>query len=389
VDAALFERLVALRRDLHRHPEPAWQETRTAERVCAELERLGIGYRSGVAGTGVFAELPGLTSAPIVALRADMDALPITEETGLEYASVNDGVMHACGHDGHTAMLLGAAELLARESTLPCTVRLLFQPAEETGRGALPMIDEGALDGVAFIFGGHLDGAYAVGEIVVHGGAVNASTDEFTIELTGPGGHAARPHETVDPIVAGSLLVSALQTVVARSVAPSDAAVVSVGRFDAGTATNVIATSAKLQGTLRALDPGVRAALIDSVRQIAESTAAAQGVEASVEILEGTPAVINHPDATAPAREAARHAAGDAGVVPLRKPNLGGEDFGFYMEKVPGCYVRIGAQPEDGPVAAHSSGFRFDEQALAVGAAYLYHVALAAGREVGAGSKTG
>ena len=380
VDNELFQRIVALRRDLHRHPELAWNETRTAAKVCETLDALGIPYRSGVAGTGVVADLGGAAGAPLVALRADMDALPITEETALEYASDTDGAMHACGHDGHTAMLFGAAELLKREGELPCPVRLIFQPAEETGTGAPAMMEEGALDDVQLVFGGHLDAAYDTGEIVVHQGAVNASTDEFVIELAGPGGHAARPHETVDPIVAGSLIVSALQTIVARSVEPSQAAVVSVGQFDAGTASNVIASRARLHGTLRALEPAVRAQLVDAVRRIAESTAGAQGVSATVEIVAGTPAVLNAPEATSLARDAAALVVGPGGVKPLRWPNLGGEDFGFFLERVPGCYVRFGAHPAGEGFPAHSSRFRFDEQALALGAAYFYHVAVLAGR---------
>jgi hippurate hydrolase len=383
VDRELFQRLVALRRDLHRHPELSWHETRTAEQVCRVLDRLGIEYRRGVAETGVVADLPGPPDVPAVALRADMDALPIEEETGLKYASVHVGVMHACGHDGHTSMLLGAAELLKRESTLPCPVRLLFQPAEETGSGARAMIEDGALDGVGMIFGGHLDAAYAPGEIVVDPTAVNASTDEFVIQLSGPGGHAARPHETVDPIVAGSLIVAALQTIVARSVQPNQVAVVTVGRFEAGTAANVIATQARLTGTLRALDAAVRTRLVTAVRQVAESTAAAQDVEVEVNFTEGTPAVVNAPEPTALARETAAIVVGDERVLPLRTPNLGGEDFGFFLQHVPGCYVRFGAQPSgETTFPAHSSRFGFDEQALAVGAGYFYQVALVAGRRL-------
>ena len=385
VDNELFQRIVALRRDLHRHPELAWRETRTAAKVCETLDALGIPYRSGVAGTGVVADLKGAAGAPLVALRADMDALPITEETALEYASETDGAMHACGHDGHTAMLLGAAELLKRERELPCPVRLIFQPAEETGTGAPAMMEEGALDDVQLVFGGHLDAAYDTGGIVVHQGAVNASTDEFVIELAGPGGHAARPHETVDPIAAGSLIVSALQSLVARSVEPSQTAVVSVGQFDAGTASNIIASRARLRGTLRALEPAVRAQLLDAVRQIAESTAGAQGVSATLEIVAATPAVLNAPQATSLARDAAALVVGPDGVKPLRWPNLGGEDFGFFLERVPGCYVRFGAHPAGEGFPAHSSRFRFDEQALALGAAYFYHVAIRAGRALAQG----
>ncbi len=385
VDNELFQRIVTFRRDLHRHPELAWNETRTATKVCQTLDALGIPYRSGVAGTGVVADLEGAAGAPLVALRADMDALPITEETALEYASDTDGAMHACGHDGHTAMLLGAAELLTRERELPCPVRFIFQPAEETGTGAPAMMEEGALDDVQLVFGGHLDAAYDTGEIVVHQGAVNASTDEFVIELAGPGGHAARPHETVDPIAAGSLIVSALQGLVARSVEPSQAAVVSVGQFDAGTASNIIASRARLRGTLRALEPAVRAQLLDAVRQIAESTAGAQGVSATLEIVAATPAVLNAPQATSLARDAAALVVGPGGVKPLRWPNLGGEDFGFFLERVPGCYVRFGAHPAGEGFPAHSSRFRFDEQALALGAAYFYHVAVRAGRALAQG----
>jgi hippurate hydrolase len=384
-DAQVYERMVAMRRDLHEHPELAWQEQRTAERLGAALDDLGIAHRR-VAGTGLVAELPGPAGAGVVALRADIDALPVTEETGLPFASTHDGVMHACGHDGHSAMLLGAAAYLAREETLPAPVRFIFQPAEETGTGAPSLIEAGVLEDVALIFGGHLDRLYAAGQMVVTTGPVNASTDEFTIELSGPGGHAARPHESVDPIVAGSHLVTALQTLVSRTVDPTQAAVVSVGQFDAGTAPNVLARRARLEGTLRAQHAEVRQQLVEALQRTAEATAAAHGVSVAVDVRPGTPPVVNAPGPTALAQEAATLAVGLEQQQPLATHNMGGEDFGFYLERAAGCYVRIGARPAGESFPAHSSKFQFDEEALAVGAAYFYHAARVAGASLAAAS---
>lgn len=380
-DAQLHERMVAIRRDLHAHPELAWRERRTAERVGAVLDELGIAHRR-VAETGVVADLPGPDGVGVVALRADTDALPVTEETGLPFASAHDGVMHACGHDGHTAMLLGAAAYLAKHKMLPTPVRLIFQPAEETGTGAPALIEAGVLDGVALIFGGHLDRLYAAGQMVVTTGPVNASTDEFVIELSGPGGHAARPHESVDPIVAGSHLVTALQTLVSRTVDPTQAAVVSVGQFDAGTAPNVLARRARLEGTLRAQHADVRTQLVAALRRTAEATAAAHGVSVAVDVRASTPPVVNAPGPTALAHEAAALAVGREQLRPPATHNMGGEDFGFYLERTAGCYVRIGARPAGDSFPAHSSRFQFDEEALAVGAAYFYHVARVAGESL-------
>ncbi len=382
-DPAVFDRMVALRRDLHQHPELSGEEARTAERIARRLTELGIPHRTAVAGHGIVADLPGPPGVPAVALRADMDALPILEETGLPFASVRAGVMHACGHDGHTSIMAGAAELLAREAALPAPVRLLFQPSEEKGTGAPAMIAAGALEGVGAIFGGHLDRLYDPGTIVVTEGPVNAATDEFTIVLTGPGGHGARPHESVDPIVAASLVVAGLQTIVARDVDPTAAAVVSVGRFHAGTAPNVLASRAVLDGTLRAQTPPVRAQLQDAVRRIAEHTAAAQGVGVTVTIQPGTPPVVNRAHLAALAREAAQHAVGPLGVQPMTAGNMGGEDFGFYLEHVPGCFVRFGARiagKESFP--AHSSRFEWDERAMAPAALYFRSVALVAGQRL-------
>lgn len=386
-DETFLAHLVEIRRDLHRHPELSWREERTADRVCHELEALGVAYRR-VAGTGVVADLPGPDGVPLVALRADLDALPITEETGLPFASVEDGVMHACGHDGHTTMLLGAARLLVDVADRPAPVRLIFQPAEEEGTGAPAMIEHGVLDGVGVIFGGHIDRLYAAGEMVVQEGPINASTDEFTMELSGPGGHGARPHESVDPIVAGSAVVTALQAIPAREIDPAQAAVVSVGMFRAGSAPNVIASKAVLQGTLRAQDPQVREHLKEAVDRVATSVGAAHRVVVSVRFHDGTPAVVNGAPSVVLARQAVEAVVGGPGVRPLATGNMGGEDFGFYLERVPGCYVRFGARPTDREShPAHSGKFTWDERVLEIGARYYKEVALVAGAALGNGWK--
>ncbi|NNG15724.1 MAG: amidohydrolase, partial [Gemmatimonadales bacterium] len=343
IDAAFTDRLVATRRDLHRHPELSWQERRTSEQIHQALERVGIRTRRVAAGTGVIADIPG-GDGPFVALRADMDALPITEETGLPFTSIHDGVMHACGHDAHTSMLLGAAELLSGDGNLPAPVRLIFQPAEEQGAGAKAMIEEGALDGVGMIFGGHVDRHFPTGNVVVTEGVVNASTDAFRIEIAGRGGHAARPHESVDAVVVASLLVMSLQTVVSREVDPVHPSVVTIGRFVAGSAPNVIAGHALLEGTIRAQEREVRQHLVDAVHRIANSVGQLHGADVQVTLTEGTPPLVNPPHMVTLARQAAHAVVGPGHVPSLHIANMGGEDFSYYLDQVPGCYVRFGAQ---------------------------------------------
>jgi hippurate hydrolase len=376
----VYDRIVSVRRWLHRYPELSGRETNTAAVIADFLQGLGVPYRTNVAGTGVVADIPGTAGVPCVVLRADTDALPIHEETGLEFASVHAGVMHACGHDGHTAMLLGAAALLSEEKDLPAPVRLIFQPAEEKGTGAQAMIQAGALDGAGLIFGGHLDRHYQPGVIVVTEGAVNASSDNFTIEIIGQGAHGARPHESIDAVVVGSLMIMALQTIVSREIDPARPSVVSVGQFQAGTAPNVIAGQAKLSGTVRAQDASVRRQLLSSIRRIAESIAQLHGAKIHVTVTEGTPPLINPPDMADLARRAAVEAVGEVNVLPLKTANMGAEDFSYYMEHIPGAYVRFGGQvPGKEGFPAHSSKFDFDEEALAVGAAYYQAVAKIAG----------
>jgi hippurate hydrolase len=389
VEPDVFQRMVEIRRDLHRHPELSWEEERTADRVEERLQELGIAARR-LCRTGLMADLGEVDGIPRVGLRADLDALPIQEETGLEFASVNSGVMHACGHDGHTAMLLGAAELLARESELPAPVRLIFQPAEERGAGAEALLDAGVLEGVGMIFGGHLDRHFSTGCLVAVEGAVNASTDGFRIAIQGEGGHAARPHEAIDAVVVGSLIVMSIQTIVSREIDPVHPSVVTVGRFDAGSAGNVIAGQAVLEGTIRAQDQEVRDHLERSIRRVVESVAQLHQAEVEVELMEGTPRLVNDQRATRLARQAARQVSGEGQVRSEAPVNMGGEDFAHYLLHVPGCYIRFGARVSGREgYPAHSSRFDFDEEALASGAAWFHQVALAAGRRLSAEAASG
>jgi hippurate hydrolase len=385
VESAVVERMVAIRRDLHRYPELSWQEYQTAERISAALYELEIPQRR-LMGTGVVADLPGGDGLDAVALRADIDALPIQEETGLPFASANDGVMHACGHDGHTSILLGAAELLAREGDLPAPVRLIFQPAEEKGAGAKALMEAGVLENVAMAFAGHLDRHFPTGILVVTDGVVSASTDHFKICVTGLGGHAARPHETIDAVVVGSLIVTAIQTIVSREIDPTHPSIVTVGRFEAGKVPNVIAGQAELEGTIRAQDPQVREHLKKSIRRMAESIGQLHQAGLEVEITDGTPPVINTPNATALARRAAVEVVGEEHVRTLGRANMGGEDFAYYLAEIPGCYIRFGARPPGGSgFAAHSSQFDFDEGALPIGAAWMAEAARLAGAALAQG----
>lgn len=384
IPSPVYDRIVEMRRDLHRHPELSWKEQRTTGRICEFLDGLGLEYDTSLAPSGVVATIPGRDdSRGAIALRADIDALPIVEETGLPFASENSGVMHACGHDGHTSILLGAASLLAAEKELPVPVKLIFQPAEETGEGAQALIAAGVLENVAMIFGGHIDRGYPLGSIIVTNGPVNASSDRFTITISGKGGHAGRPHEATDAVVVGSLLVMALQTIVSREINPAHPSVVTVGSFQAGSASNIIAEHAQLQGTIRAQEPEVRIALEQSIRRVATSVGALHGAAVDTEIKYGTPAVINQGAPTALARETAIELVGDELVRPLDHANMGAEDFGWYARDCPACYVRFGtASPDKDFFPAHSSRFDFDERTLAVAASYYHRLALHAGRHL-------
>ncbi len=383
IKKTLLQELISIRRNLHRYPELSWEEKRTSLTICKVLDTHHITYQKGIAKTGIVAEIPGKSGVPTVALRADIDGLPIKEETGLEFSSQNEGVMQACGHDGHTAILLGAGILLSQEKNLPAPVRLIFQPAEEKGTGALALISEGILKDVGIIFGGHLDRHYQTGTIVVTDGAVNASSDTFTIEIVGQGAHGARPHESVDSVVIGSLMVMALQTIVSREVDPAHPSVLSVGFFNAGTATNVIAGRATLGGTIRAQDSNVRKHLADSIQRIAVSIGKLHGAKTRVKIKEGTPPLLNTPEMAELARRGAIASVGKDNVVPLRTANMGGEDFSYYLEKVPGAYIRFGSQvPGLEGYPAHSSKFDFDERAMLIGAETFYSMAKIAGQKL-------
>ncbi len=373
----LIDSMLRIRRELHRHPELAYAEVRTAALIRRELDRLGIRHVDGLAGgTGIRAELGSEERLrPCVALRTDMDALPIHEETGLPFASREAGRMHGCGHDGHVAMMLGAAMLL-KQMDLPGRVVLLFQPAEESGNGAARMIADQALEGVSMIFAGHIDTHYPVGCFTVDSGLICSYTDPFTILIRGRGGHAARPHEAVDSIVVASNLVMNMQTLVSRQIDPSHAAVVTVGRLHAGTVHNVIAEQAVLDGTVRSTHPDTRKRILNGLQRVIQGASDMCNAQITLTFADGLPAVINDEEASVIAREAAVQVVGAEGVVSQGAPSLGGEDFAFYLQEIPGALVRFGAARPPGQAGpAHSSRFDFDEDVLPLGARWLATVA--------------
>lgn len=368
--------MLSLRHDLHRRPELSFQEERTAARLQAELSVIGPAALERVAGTGLLARIRGEDrGAPTVAIRGDIDALPIQEATGLPYASENPGVMHACGHDVHATWAIGAAHLLAGRPARG-DVLILLQPGEETGEGARAVLEAGALEGCSAIFGAHVDRRFAVGQVVAQSGSLAAAADSFTIEIRGRGAHGARPHEGSDPIVGAGALIVTLQSIVSRRLAPGTPGVVSVGMAHAGTAPNVIPELAELQGTIRSLDPETRALLHAEVRRIAEATAAAHGLDAHVQLRLGSPPVINEPRAVEWARQAVVSLLGPEAAVKLDSPNMGGEDFAFYLERMSGCFLRIGAREAGGAIIpAHTPRFYAADESIFVGAAVLAETA--------------
>lgn len=371
----LFEYTRFLRRDFHRHPELAFQEVRTAGVVTRELNALGIEVHSGIAKTGVVGLLEGKRPGPVILLRFDIDALPIVEETGAEYASQTPGVMHACGHDGHTAVGLTVARLLnEHREELAGTVKLIFQPAEEGFGGAELMIQEGVLENPSpeLTLALHLWNHAPLGWIGITDGPTMAAADVLRIWVTGKGGHGAMPHQAVDPVVAAAHVVTALQSVVSRNVSPLQTAVVTVTMLRAGEAFNVIPPQVEMQGTLRTFDPVVRELVVRRVQQITEQTAAALGCVAKVEVEALTPAVINEPGI---AERVAQVAASlfPGAEIDRHFLTMGSEDMSFMMQKVPGCYFFMGSANDDKGLnySHHHPKFDIDEDALPRSAALM------------------
>ena len=375
-------RAVEIRHDLHRHPELGYQEVYTSGVVQAELHRLGIPFQKGLAGgTGVLATIQGSEPGPCVALRADMDALPITEETGLPYASQRKGFMHACGHDGHTSVLLGAAAILqAYRDSFSGTIKLLFQPAEEGGCGADRMVADGVLENpkVQAIFGLHGWPGLKVGMTASRAGPLLASVDGFSIQVSGRGGHAAAPQDTVDPIVCAAAIVQSLQTIVSREADPSDASVLTVSQISAGTTFNVIPDNAELHGTIRTLNARRRDATIASLERISSGVAAAHRCQATVKYYGTTPVTANTPAETAFVRETAQRVLGPRSYVESPRPAMWGEDFAFYLQKIPGCFYLLGVQPADRSEypMLHNAQYDFTDAAVPVGIRMMVEVAL-------------
>jgi amidohydrolase len=360
------------RRDIHQNPELLYDVERTAKYVADRLTAFGCDeVKTAIGRTGVVGVIRGAKggSARAIGLRADMDALPIEEATNLPYRSRIPGKMHACGHDGHTAMLLGAARRLAETRNFAGNAVVIFQPAEEGGGGAKAMIDDGLMDrfGVEEVYGMHNWPSLPVGSFMLRKGPLMAAADEITITIEGRGGHAAMPHQSVDPVVLGAQILLALQTIASRHVDPLDACVVSVTQFHAGTTNNVIPQSAWLNGTTRTLKPGTRDMVERRIREIAAGLASAAGAEARVEYRRNYPATVNHPTQTDFATKVARKVAGDSQVDSNAAPVMGAEDFSFMLEARPGAFIFLG---NGDSAKLHHPAYDFNDAALPYGMSY-------------------
>jgi hippurate hydrolase len=377
----LLPAAVELRRSLHLHPELGLDLPRTQEAVLASLEGLGLAIRRGERLSSVVADLDGGLDGPTILLRGDMDALPMPEDTGLPYASTVEGTMHACGHDAHTAMLVGAARLLAaRRAELPGRVRFMFQPGEEGDGGAVHMIDEGVLDGVDGAFALHVAPNLWSGMVAYRPGPAMASADVVEISVTGRGGHASTPHWANDPVPVAAEIVLALQAMVTRTVDAFDPAVLTITQLSSGTTNNVIPESAQLTGTLRAVSERTRHAVWERIRRVVDGVAAAHDCTAELAVLEGYPVTVNDPRFARFAADVAASTVGAGKVVEMPAPVMGAEDFSYVLQRVPGAMVFLGvcppehADPFTAP-ACHSNRMVLHEDAMAAGIAL--HAAVA------------
>ncbi len=374
---ALTERVgefIQLRRDIHRHPELAFEEHRTSDLVAAKLEGWGYVVHRGLGGTGVVGTLTRGQGQRRLGLRADMDALPIQEGTGAEWSSLKPGVMHACGHDGHTAMLLAAAKLIAQGASFNGTVNLIFQPAEEGGGGAVRMMDDGLFvkHPCDAVFAMHNMPGIPTGHFVFRDGAAMASSDYVTVRVHGTGGHGAMPHRAADPLVAASSIVMALQTIVSRNVDPLDTAVVTVGALHAGQANNVIPALATLELSVRSLNPELRLLLEQRIKALVAAQAESFGVSADIDWRPGYCVLVNSKAETDFARQVALDLVGSERVTLQGSALTGSEDFAFMLEKIPGSYLLIGNGDGDsaGACMVHNPGYDFNDDNIVTGAAY-------------------
>ena len=365
---AIASWITDVRRDLHRIPETGFAEFKTQAYICSVLDSLSIPYTTE--RTWVIGEITGAFPGPVIGLRADIDALPVTEPESCPFRSEHEGWMHACGHDAHTAMVLGAAKLLvSMRDQLHGSVRLFFQPAEETDGGAEPMVQAGAMDGVSAVYGLHVQPYLNVGQIDTRPGTLNASTDEVEITIHGVSGHAARPNLGVDAIVCAGQMITALQTIVSRNTSPLKPAVLSFGVVRGGTAKNIICDEVILQGTLRTADPELRAALKQRIREVCTGIAAAMGATVDVNIITGYAPLVNNAKEAGRILRLGRELLGEENVSMREEPSMGGEDFSYFTEAAPGAFYHLGCATQQPAAALHHRNFTVDERCLPIGAA--------------------
>ncbi len=377
IEESVGEKIVALRRDIHREPELGFGTGKTAQKVLAALEGLPLEIETNIAQNGLVATLHGREDGPTVALRADMDALPIAEETGLPFASEAEGKMHACGHDGHTSMLVGAAHALLQDFSrgrLKGTVKFVFQPAEEGGGGGRVMVEEGVAEGVDRIFALHLWPGLPFGMVATKAGPIMAAADGFEMEIKGSGGHGAMPHLTADAVVIAAQVVTALQTVVSREVDPVEPVVLTVGEIGAGTAFNIIPEKARIGGTVRTLNADLRQRMPERIEGVARGVARGMRGDAELDYHFSYPVTVNDIEAAERALGVAAKLFGEDSVLQLPNPSMGGEDFAFFLEKVPGAFVWLGVGEDVSGL--HTPRFAFDEEILPRGSALLAALAL-------------